>query len=126
MTQLTPDQIARIERYLAEVVMGWHNGGENAHQINCWCCCRDGLHTLRDLKEWLIEWRPCSNPSQAAMVREKMRTDGWQYVAQCDGHRYQWEWIQEAGKGLSYRGKWYSDESEASGVAAFLAMGGKL
>lgn len=103
----TQQQIDLIERHLAENVMGWTLS--SPWQV------RGGF--------WERNWHPCSNTAHAASVRKKMEEMGWQYVAQGDGHRHQWEWIKDAGKGLSHQGPWCLIESEASSVAVALATG---
>ena len=116
MTQLTPEQVARIERHLAEVVMGWHIDGSRNYY--------SGWGREEKFEQYFDRWHPLSNPAHAAMVREKMQELGYTWLLRglfklCRGCF--------APEG-NVTGEWYESpiESEASGVAAFLATVGKL
>ena len=122
MTQLTPDQITQIERHLAELVCGWKLG-----------CLGSSYFLGEEMQIRVAEWHPLSNPSQAAMVREKMRERRCIYKleARLTGETpfwasfipiSDWNFLKIFSEGV-----WFAPtESEASGVAAALATGFKL
>ena len=119
MTQLTPEQVARIERHLAEkMVMGWHIDGSRNYY--------SGWGREEKFEQYFDRWHPLSNPAHAAMVREKMWTNGHDFYAVSGSTGWDFKcWKRTGGDPTMHKGS-APTESEASGVAAFLATGGKL
>lgn len=76
MANLSASEIASAEKWLAEKVMHYHICISDRFGTEGWCTCTDDTH--RDhYKEW--NWHPCSDPTHAAMCREKAREKGWGY-----------------------------------------------
>jgi len=135
---LNPEQIAKIERHLVEVVMGWqslklYDTGNYTERLNALVTERQHAQKLT----WVSSaksWHPCSDPAQAAMVREKMQDMGWYWGLGWGVGRYTASFWKPINKGtpedqlhaLKSLMAEAPTEFEASSVAAFLATGGKL
>lgn len=138
---MTPQQIAAIERHLAEVVMGWHVGETIVIGIpgvammrKIWCGCADGKHKG---PEWgplappNDGWHPLKQTAQAATVRGIMAKKQYRIDLDIrDGSAFATIWRREDRDNMEV---WavcadYTapTESEASSVAAALATGYKL
>ena len=127
MTQLTPEQVQRVERHLAEVVMQYKRFSVD-----------NGVVYTYDQYQDKAPFQPLSNSAQAAMVRKKMVVFGCivsgdgrgEYYR--DAHENAWSYSigvpsrVRADLGFKRAFAEAPTESEASSVAAYLATGGKL
>lgn len=134
---MTPTQQSIVNRHLAEKVCGWH---ELPWRLDLhddpphWCTCKDGKHRGRIAhnENIVADWLPCTNPSHAAMVRERMVASDWRFVLSSGSrggdlsvHRVPF-YLAQFMKLAAIEPYEAPTESEASSVAAFLATGGRL
>lgn len=124
MANYTPAQIASAEKWLAEKVMGWHEHLPPYYRKGDEVWARNTDKHVRHAIA-LRNWHPCSDPSHAAMCREKarekrMRDDHYMlhgpHLVIC------WKFSGE-GKVAGYAES--SNESLASSVALARALGWK-
>ncbi len=110
---MTTEQIASIERHLAEKVMGWIWRRPVKGSQHRWVLPPGSAQPYPPK-----DWHPCSNPAHAAMVRERMRELGkfMQIIYHSDCVEAHVGWADANAP----------TESEASSVAAALATGLKL